>query len=232
MKKTVLAAIGAFMLLGASSSTSSASKERRYVINVSGAVLHKQPSFKSATVRTIPVGSAVEIQETLASTVTQPISAGFGLPGRWMKVTTPSSAGYIFSADLTAIRPVIEKGIDGLRHINLLGAKKGTREEHPKTGELRTITEYANSTYVYTSFDSCFDHDYTFRKLALHEVYHQMINSYSGYDGQKLVQPTLISRKGNVYTFTCGFGSSDAAQELKLTVNKNGSIVISSYDCT
>lgn len=109
----------------------------------------------------------------------------------------------------------------------------GTHEERPKSGLERTITEYANGTYVYTAYDGCFDHDYTFRKLALHEVYHQMINSYYGYsaDGRrKLLQPMLIAKKDNVYTFTCG--NSDAVQDLKLTVNKDGSLVISSYSCT
>ncbi len=70
------------------------------------------------------------------------------------------------------------------------------------------------------------------RQKRLPEVYHHMVNSYAGYEGQKLIKPRLMARKGNVYTFTCGFGDTNAVQELKLTVNKNGSIVISSYDCT
>jgi hypothetical protein len=232
MKISLIVLAGA-VLLGASSDNAAAGKEKRYVINVAGAAVHRQPSFASATVRTMPVGATVEIQETSGPTATQPIGAGFGLPGQWLKVTTPSFTGYLFSTDLTRIKPVVEKDHDGLRHINLLGAQKSIREERPKTGAERTITEYANGTYVYTAYDSCFDHDFTFRKLALHEVYHHMINSHSGYsaDGRrKLTQPMLIVRKGNVYTFTSG--NSDAVQDLKLTVNKDGSIVISSYDCT
>ena len=82
------------------------------------------------------------------------------------------------------------------------------------------------------AFDGCFAHAYAFRQLALNEVYHHLISSYAGLEGQTLRQPKLVSRKGNVYTFSCGFGDRDAAQQLQLTVQKNGTLLISSYDCT
>ncbi|UOQ67167.1 hypothetical protein [Hymenobacter volaticus] len=218
---------------------------RVYVINLTGAELHEQPSFKSKTVRKVPLGSAVDAQQLIASDDVKPVGTGLALPGDWIKVATPQYTGYVFSSDVTKIKPKIKKAHDGMLYVDLLGPKRSDRTEKHRVASgdknapadyvIDEITEYANSTYTTTAYDGCFDHTYVFRRLALNEVYHHMISSYSGYSGyssKKLMQPKLLSKKGNVYTFTCGFGDTDAAQELKLTVNKNGSITISSYSCT
>jgi hypothetical protein len=196
-------------------------------------------------VRKIPLGSAVDAQQIIASDDVKPVGTGLALSGDWIKVSAPQYTGYVFSSDVTKIKPKVRKTSDGMPQVDLLGLKKSERtEKHKVAGgdknapaeyAIDEITEYVNSTYTMTSYDGCFDHTYVFRQLALNEVYHHMISSYSGYSGyssHELMQPKLISKKGNVYTFTCGFGEREAAQELKLTVNKNGSITISSYDCT
>jgi hypothetical protein len=213
-----------------------------YVLAIAGAELHAKPSFTSTIVRRLPLGSFVQAQQTIASPDVERIGAGFALTGDWVKVTTPAYTGYLFSANLTTRRPAVKKSRGGMPYIDLLGAKKSSRTaKQPaasgaKNGPVEQATleiiEYANGTYTMTTFDGCFTHEYTFRQLALNEVYHHMISSYAGYEGKQLRQPKLVSRKGNVYTFTCGFGDSDAAQELQLTIHKNGTISISSYDCT
>ena len=213
-----------------------------YVIALTGSDVHAQPSFAAKVVRRLPLGAGVQARQTIASTEVQRIGADLALPGNWIKVTTPAYTGYLFSADLTARKPVVKKSHHGMAYIDLLGAKKSSRTEKEKVAAgpnippgayaTKDITEYANGTATTTSFDGCFAHAYAFRQLALNEVYHHLISSYAGLEGQTLRQPKLVSRKGNVYTFSCGFGESDAAQELQLTVQRNGTFVISSYDCT
>ncbi|WP_310397373.1 hypothetical protein [Hymenobacter sp.] len=213
-----------------------------YVMALAGAELHEQPAFASKIVRRLPIGAVVHARQTLASREVQRIGAGLTLPGNWIKVTTPAYTGYVFSADLTARRPAVKKSRSGRTYIDLLGAQKSQRTEQRlvaagpqnRPGEYATtdVMEYANGTYTTTAFDGCFDHEYAFRQLALSEVYHHMVSHYAGYDGKKLMLPQLVSRKGNVYTFTCGLDGGDATQELRLTVHKNGTLVISSYDCT
>ncbi|HEX8429545.1 hypothetical protein [Hymenobacter sp.] len=215
-----------------------------YVISITGAEVHEKPSCQSKVLRKIPIGAAVNAQQTIASKEVKQVGAGFALQGDWIKVTAPAYTGYVFSSDVTKHKPKIESR-DGLTFVDLLGTKKSARTENEKVAAanknsapeyaVHETTEYASGTYTMTTHDGCFDHVYSFRRLTLPEVYHHMISSYSGYSSfnpKKLMQPKLISRKGNVYTFTCGFGDSDAAQDLKLTVKDNGVITISSNDCT
>ncbi|UOG75899.1 SH3 domain-containing protein [Hymenobacter tibetensis] len=218
-----------------------------YVISLTGSEVHEKPSFQARVVRKLPIGTAVDVVQTIASDDVKQVGAGFALQGDWMKVTAPGYTGYVFSSDVTKRKPEVKKSADGLLSVDLLGVKKSSRVEKKKqpTGNKNSpadyavleTTEYANCTYTTTTYDGCFDHNYTFRHLTLPEVYHHMISSYAEneYDhslkATKLEQPKLLSRKGNVYRFTCGFGGS-ATQDLKLTVQGNGVITISSYDCT
>jgi hypothetical protein len=213
-----------------------------YIVALTGAELHVQPSFTSKLLRRLPLGGSVQAQRLIASHEVQRIGAGLVLPGDWVKVTTPAYTGYVFSADLSTRRPVLKKSQSGMAYIDLLGPPKsrpqakqplaattGKRSVDETTTE---VIEYANGTYTMTASDGCFTHDYAFRHLALNEVYHQLISSYAGYEGNQLRRPKLLSKKGNVYTFTCGFGDTDAAQQLQLIIHKDGTFSISSYDCT
>lgn len=217
-----------------------------YVISMTGSEVHEKPSFQSRVVRKIPIGAAVNMLQTIASDDVKRVGAGFALQGDWIKVTGPGYTGYIFSSDVTKRKPEVKKSHNGLLYVDLLGAKKSSRVEKKKVPAsnknsaadyaVLETTEYANSTYTTTTYDGCSDDVYAFKHLAMHEVYHHMISRYSGYDsglkGKRLLQPKLLSKKGNVYTFTCGFGDTDAAQDLKLTVEKNGAISVSEYSCT
>jgi hypothetical protein len=213
-----------------------------YVVALTGAALYKQPAFTSKLLRRLPLGGVVQAQQTIASHERQRIGAGFSLPGEWIKVTTPAYTGYVFSAELTTRRPVLKKSRSGLAYIDLLGAQTSSpRGKHPLASPTRKhaadetstqVTQYANGTYTLTASDGCFTHEYTFRHLALNEVYYQLISAYAGYEGTHLQQPKLLAKKGNVYTFSCGFGDTDAAQQLQLTIHPNGTYRISSYDCT
>lgn len=213
-----------------------------YVVALTGAELHEQPSFTSKLLRRLPLGGVVQAQQTIASHEGQRIGAGLVLPGAWVKATTPAYTGYVFSAELTTRRPVLKKSRSGMAYIDLLGAQKSSpRAKQPlasTTGKRAVdktsteVTEYANGTYTTTASDGCFTHKYAFRHLALNEVYHQLISAYAGYEGTQLRRPKLLGKKGNVYTFTCGFGDTDAAQQLQLTIHPDGHFSISSYDCT
>jgi hypothetical protein len=229
-------------VLGTSPAEAAQPRTTFYIVALTGAALHAQPSFTSKLVRRLPLGGVVQAQQTIASKDVQRIGAGLALPGDWIKVTTPTYTGYVFSADLTTKRPVLKKSRSGLAYIDLLGAKKGSPRGKQllasspgkrSVDETRAeVTEYANGTYTMTASDGCFTHAYAFRHLALHEVYHQLISAYAGYEGTQLRQPKLLGKKGNVYTFTCGFGDTDAAQQLQLTIHSDGTFSMSSYDCT
>jgi hypothetical protein len=229
-------------VLGASPAQATQPRTTFYVVALTGAALHAQPSFTSKLLCRLPLGGGVRAQQTIASHEGQRIGAGLVLPGEWIKVTTPAYTGYVFSADLTTRRPVLKKSRSGLVYIDLLGAQNSRpRAKQPlasatgkRSGDETTteVTEYAHGTYTRTASDGCFTHDYVFRHLALNEVYHQLISAYAGYEDTHLQQPKLLGRKGNVYTFTCGFGDTDAAQQLQLTIQPDGTFSMSSYDCT
>jgi hypothetical protein len=229
-------------VLGASPAEAAQPGTTFYVVALTGAELHEQPSFTSKLVRRLPFGGLVQAQQTIASHEVQRIGAGLSLPGDWVKVTTPAYTGYVFSADLTSRRPALKKSRSGMPYIDLLGAKKSSqRGKQPPASytQARSVdetttnrTEYVNGTYTTRTLDGCFTHEYAFRYLVLNEVYHQLISSYAGYEGHHLRQPKLLAKKGNVYTFSCGFGDTDAAQQLQLTIHPDGTFSISSYDCT
>ena len=227
-------------VLGASTPDTAKPETTLYVVALTGADLYAAPSFTAKVARRLPLGAVVNVRQTVASDDVKRIGAGLALPGDWLKITTPAYTGYLFSSDLSPRKPALKKNHHGMPYIDFLGPQKSSRtEKEPVTAKsrageyaLKDITEYANATVTMTSFDSCFDHEYAFQRLALNEVYHHMISHYAGYEGQKLMQPRLLSKKGNVYTFTCGYGESDATQELHLTIHKNGTLVISSFDCT
>jgi|GEM_PF-2694627 len=240
--KTLLYGLLMSMVPAASATDIAKAPTTFYVVALTGTEVHEKPAFASKTVRSLPIGSAVTAQQTIPSKEVKQIGVDFALPGAWLKVTTAAGTGYIFSSDLTTRKPAVKKSRSGMPYIDLLGVKKSSRTEKqqaasgnkavPGAYATKNITEYANCTYSTTALDACFDHVYAFRQLALNEVYHHMISSYSGLEGKKVTQPKLVSIKGNVYTFTCGFGDRDATQELQLTVYKNGTLVISSFSCT
>jgi hypothetical protein len=230
------------MVLGTASAQAAPPRTTFYIVALTGAALHAQPSFTSKRVRQLPLGGVVQAQQTIASQDGQQIGAGLVLRGDWIKVTTPAYTGYVFSADLTTRRPVLKRSRSGLASIDLLGAQKGSPRAKQSlastTGKravdetITEVTEYANGTYTMTASDGCFTHAYTFRHLALNEVYHQLISTYAGYEGNHLRRPKVLGRKGKVYTFTCGFGDTDAALQLQLTIHPDGTFSMSSYDCT
>jgi hypothetical protein len=210
-------------VLGTSPAEAAQPRTTFYIVALTGAALHAQPSFTSKLVRRLPLGGVVQAQQTIASKDVQRIGAGLVLPGDWIKVTTPAYTGYVAYIDLLGAKKGSPRGKQ------LLASSPGKRS----VDETRTeVMEYANGTYTMTASDGCFTHAYAFRHLALHEVYHQLISAYAGYEGTQLRQPKLLGKKGNVYTFTCGFGDTDAAQQLQLTIHSDGTFSISSYDCT
>ena len=240
--KKMLYGLWLITVLGTSPAEAALPGTTFYVVALTGAALHAQPSFTSKLVRRLPLAGVVQAQQTIASQEGQRIGPGLVLPGEWVKVTTPAYTGYVFSADLTTKKPVLKKSRSGLAYIDLLGPPQSrprakqpltaTTGKRPVGATTTEVTEYAHGTYTMTASDGCFTHDYVFRHLALNEVYHQLISAYAGYEGTHLRQPKLIGKKGTVYTFSCGFGDTDAAQQLQLTRHPDGTYSISSYDCT
>jgi hypothetical protein len=107
-----------------------------YVVALTGAKLHEQPSFTSKLVRRLPLGGFVQAQQTITSHEGQRIGAGLSLSGDWVKVTTRAYTGYVFSADLTNRRPALKKSRSGMAYIDLLGPQKTSHwgKQSPASG--------------------------------------------------------------------------------------------------
>ena len=92
------------------------------------------------------------------------------------------------------------------------------------------ITEYENGVYTHYAFDGCFNHSYLYRNLTLSEIYHVL----TGYQvvinetEKKIEIPKFIQKKENEYIFEGG----GLTEDLKIIDNRDGTFVISSYDCT
>lgn len=210
-----------------------------YVINVLGAELYEKPSLNSKVLLKIKVGEKLIAKEIIKTEQSKIIGKGFSFSGNFIKIHYKSYTGYIFSSDLTKIKPSIKVDYDGILVADIMGIEKGKRIEKRyekfdgKEYEIEDeITEYENGSYTYTAFDGCFDHVYIFKNMTLNEVYHQLINLYffagQTENGRQIEIPKFFKKTINEYYFN----SIDATQDLKLIDNQDGRFTISSYDCT
>ena len=210
-----------------------------FIINVLGANLYEQPSLDSKVIQKIKPGHKIVADEILKTGQSINIGNEFYLGGNFVKIKNKDITGYIFSSDLTKIKPELKKIYEDILIPDIHGKEKSKRIEKRiekfdnKEYEIEDeITEYENVTYTYTAFDGCFDHVYVYKNMSLSEVYHQLtihnfvINETA--EGNFIEIPKFKEKKENEYLFE----GEGATQDLKLIDNKDGTYTISSYDCT
>ena len=238
MRKTLLLIL-AFGIIACSSKKKENERNYFYVINTFGADLYESPSLESKVIQKIKVGEKIIAKEILKTGESRKIGNEFYLQGNFIKIKNESFSGFIFSSDLTKLKPELNKIFEGILIPNILGKEKSKKIEKRvekfdnKEYEIEDeITEFENGTYTYTAFDGCFDHVYVIKNMTLNEVYHQLtfhniiINETK--EGNFIEIPKFIQKKGNEYLFE----DNGATQELKIIENKDGTFTISSYDCT
>ncbi|KOY52403.1 hypothetical protein I602_1963 [Polaribacter dokdonensis DSW-5] len=239
MKKIFLLTILIFGIISCSSGQKANEKECFYVINVLGAELYEKPSLDSKVIRKIKVGEKIIAKEILKTDQSKKIGDDFYLGGSFIKIQSESIKGFVFSSDLTKIKPLLREVQKSIIIPDIDGKEKSKRIEKRiekfdnKEYEIEDeITEFENVTYTYTAFNGCFDHIYVYKNLTLNEVYHQLtVNSVvinETKDGNFIEIPRFTEKKGNEYLFE----GEGATQDLKIIVNKDGTFTISSYDCT
>ncbi|MCA6073809.1 hypothetical protein [Fulvivirga sedimenti] len=208
-----------------------------YVLNVSGADLYENSSLDSRIMGKLKVGEMIVASEILRTRHSKKIGEEFYLDGYFIKIRNEDSYKYVFSADLTKFKPVMRDVYKGILIPDINGEKindrivKRTEKYGDAVYELEDIiTEYENVTYTYTAFDGCFDHIYAYRNLTLSEVYHLLTIHHLNINETELeiLFPRFIEKRGNEYLFQ----GEGATEDLKLTENEDGSLSISSYDCT
>lgn len=204
------------------------------VINILGAKVYEKPTFDSKTLTALPVGENVIIEEQIQSNEKFYIGTGFSFAGKWIK--PKGIEGYVFSSDLTDKKVKIGTEEGGQTCLNLLGKliRKETAEKKVKTpnGEFPKHFEYKyheNGTYTNIAWDGFFDHITEYKKLTLNEVYHQMSSEYVVImNGDQLLVPEFIEKAENKIKFAVEGATEDLTIELK----EEGSIMVTSYDCT
>ena len=235
MKKLLVIIIA--MSLFRSYAQDSHHNDEYFVINILGAEIYERPTFQSKQIRKIEVGESLIAQEIISTTEVKKIGANFILKGSWIRTNIAGTSAYVFSSDLTKIKPMINIGNSGEKSINLFGKKKSERKlvKKKKCGnsycEYRVnTTDYDICRYTCTMWDDCYNHTYTFKGLTLSEAYHQMLNIYHDCGSNKEMQtPIFTNRRNNVYNFSF---EETPTEDLKITIKRDGIIEVSSYDCT
>ncbi|NJY64307.1 hypothetical protein HC174_16335 [Salinimicrobium sp. CDJ15-81-2] len=233
MKKPI-AILFTLFLLTASFGQTNEESHQLCVINILGAKVYEKPTFDSKTLAHLPVGKTVVIEKAVDSQEILKIGNGFSLKGNWIK--PKGINGFVFSSDLTDKKAEIGKNQFGHNFINVLGSliEKKEEEKMVKTdqGEFPKHFEYKfyeNGIYTYTSWDGCFDHVTEYKNLSLSEVYHQMVSDYGiMMNGNEFQVPMFKEKSGNTLKFEGG----GATEDLQIEIKDNGTIVVSSYDCT
>ncbi len=224
-----------FSLIACNNATSNQATSMLYVINYEGAKIYDQPNFNAKSTSILANGSAISIKDTINAD-SLIIDLVIVLKGYWLELN--DQKGYVFSSDLTKIQPQIKAGI--IPTISLLGAiiDAKTIKEVKKIGSIisfeteNKITTYENAIYQHISSDGCWDHIYTYKHLSFNEVYHQMMNRYSGFYGSgddlTIEKPKLIRYENEAYFYK----GLEATPELMLKINDAGQFETFSYDCT
>jgi hypothetical protein len=239
MKKIILLTLLIFGIISYSSGQKANEKECFYVINVLGAELYEKPLLNSKIIEKIKVGEKIIAEEILKTAQSKKIGTDFYLDGNFIKIQSESIKGFVFSSDLTKIKPLLREVKKGIIIPDINGKEKSRRIKKRiekfdnKEYEIKDeITEFENVTHTYTAFGGCFDQVYMYQNLTFNEVYHQLtvsnlvINTTK--DGNFIEIPSFIEKNGNEYLFKGG----GATEDLKIIVDKDGAFTISSYDCT
>jgi len=236
MRKSFLLLI---LMFGINSCFFNQTENTFYTINVLGTDLYEKPFFNSKILKKIKIGEKINSVEILKAEQSKNIDKELSLLGNFIKIQNESYSGFIFSSDLSKIKPSLLDAYEGIMVPTILGKEnnKRTIKRIQKYGNKEfeiedEITEYENGTYTYTAFDGCFHHVYEFKNMSFNEVYHQLTGRHviisTTMEGNYIEIPKFIEKKGNEYLFEV----DGATNDLKIIENKNGTYTISSDDCT
>jgi len=209
-----------------------------YVINHNGGKLYKEPDLNSEVLDTITIANRIIPINLIKPIQNIILSDNLKLAGSFIRIKHRDAYAYIFSSDLTNIKPEIIGDFDNSFRINLSGMLLDSTQvkiDRVINGQsfeaIETVMEYENFHYTKTYFDGCFEHKYDFINLAFNEVYHHMISnnlfSMETKDGNITHLPKLIEEKAN----TMYFSSEGATEALKIENMWNLFYRVSSYDC-
>jgi hypothetical protein len=107
MRKTLLLTL-IFGIIACSSGKKEKERNSFYVINALGADLYERPSLDSKVIKKIKVGKKIIANEILKTIQSKKIENNFYLSGSFIKTQTESINGFIFTSDLTKIKPSLK----------------------------------------------------------------------------------------------------------------------------
>ncbi|WP_215226849.1 hypothetical protein [Echinicola shivajiensis] len=232
--KTFLVSVISILFLNFAFGQNFKNENKLKVINILGAKVYEQPTFNSKILTELPAGESIIAEKSIETDESMPIGNGFSLSGKWIKPEKVN--GFVFSSDLTNKKAEIGKDKNGKTYINLLGPLTDKKEEKrlikTDNGEFPKYFEYKyyeNGTYTYSAWDGCFDHITEYKNLTLSEVYHQMVSEYGlQINKNEFCIPIFQEKSGNIIKFEGG----EATVDLQIELKENGTITVSSYDCT
>lgn len=204
------------------------------VINLLGAKVYEEPTFDSGILTELDLGETIQNDGYIETNEEFAVGVGFSLPGIWIK--PKGLNGFVFSSDLTSKKAEIGTDESGRNYVDLLGELTSEESEQKKiktaNGEFLKHFQYKyykNASYTYVAWDGCFDHTTEYEGLNINEVYHQMISDYIILmNGETIIIPQFLEKSGNKLKFA----TEGATEELTIELRNNGTIVVSSYDCT
>ncbi|GAB3659396.1 hypothetical protein GCM10028791_32820 [Echinicola sediminis] len=235
MKKACLLLFSLLLCLGLSAKDFKAGTSV-YVINYLGTELKSRPSENARTISSLVPGERLEILHSTQKSASQKVHMQLELTGTWLEVKRKDQSGYVFSGDLSDIPPSLSPNQPTTTFPQLLGKKQGTKEAKD-TVELygknypvsSKVTLFENATYTVSAYQDCFSHIYTFDKLSFNEVFHHMRNGHLLFDENSgdFIAPRLIKRNETTLVFQL----PDSDNEIRLVIQKNGSIDIQQFSC-
>ena len=184
--------------------------ETKYVWNIFGIEIKKEPTLNSETVIKIDFGEKIEFEviNELGSTIIM-VDNFFKFSGSWLNISFEGNQGYIFNGFLSSREPPINKFYT-INEISILGKKK---EERVAIDSIEIdsiyyfkkteITQYENGEIRYLPFDGCFNYTYTFLGLTKNEVQNIILSMYYKADAIMEVKLTKIDNGWKIYSYSC-----------------------------
>ncbi len=206
-----------------------------YVWNLDGTALFRNPSFSSAVLDSLKLGTSVTVQAVPVQKqmTVKIVNDSVPLKGYWIKVLSGNKTGYVFGGDCFSVNPfpIIQHGNKKSLISRILGKKTGSKVVKKKVSFDKDttvytitykITYYENGRESESYFDGCYDDDLLFYHTPFTEVYQLMMltvtfsvagNNYL----DKFERPRLRGVWGATYEF-----DGPAAIEPQLQIVKNG----------
>ena len=126
MKKTLLLTL-IFGIMSCSFGQNANNKNAFYVINVLGAELYEQPSLDSKVIKNIKVGEKIIAKEILKTGQSKKIGKELYLVGNFIRIQNESFNGFVFTSDLTKIKPSLSEIYKGIMVPDIQGKEKNKK---------------------------------------------------------------------------------------------------------